>query len=118
MAALRIRPDDRIATIASGGCNVLSYLTANPARITAVDLNGAHIALNRLKLCAPKNPPHHDSFFRFFGRADSEANVAAYRTRLRPLLDPDSRAYWDGRGIGVRRRIQGFSDNFYRSGRL
>jgi S-adenosylmethionine-diacylglycerol 3-amino-3-carboxypropyl transferase len=118
MAALRIRPDDHIVTIASGGCNVLSYLTADPARITAVDLNGAHIALNRLKLCALKNLPDHEAFFSFFGRADSAANVAAYETRLRPALDPDSRAYWDGRGIGVRRRIQGFSDNFYRHGLL
>ena len=37
-------------TIASGGCNTLSYLVANPARVTAVDLNGAHVALTRLKL--------------------------------------------------------------------
>ena len=52
MAALRIQPDRSFVAIASGGCNVLSYLAADPARITAVDLNGAHIALNRLKLCA------------------------------------------------------------------
>jgi S-adenosylmethionine-diacylglycerol 3-amino-3-carboxypropyl transferase len=44
--------------------------------------------------------------------------VAAYESRLRGSLDPDSRAYWDGRGIGVRRRIQGFADNFYRHGLL
>jgi Protein of unknown function (DUF3419) len=30
MQALRITPDSRIVTIASGGCNVLSYLTARP----------------------------------------------------------------------------------------
>jgi S-adenosylmethionine-diacylglycerol 3-amino-3-carboxypropyl transferase len=118
MAALRIGPDDRIVTIASGGCNVLSYLTANPAQITAVDLNGAHIALNQLKLCALKNLPDYDSFFRFFGRADSPANVAAFETRLRPQLDAASRAYWDGRGIDGRRRINAFSHNFYRHGLL
>ena len=44
MEALEIQPDSHIVTIASGGCNVLSYLVANPARITAVDLNHAHIA--------------------------------------------------------------------------
>jgi S-adenosylmethionine-diacylglycerol 3-amino-3-carboxypropyl transferase len=118
MEALRIRPDDHMVAIASGGCNVLSYLTADPARITAVDLNGAHIALNRLKLCALKNLPDQEAFFSFFGHADSSSNVAAYQTRLRALLDPDSRAYWDGRGIGVRRRIEAFSDNFYRHGLL
>ena len=57
MAALRLGPADRVVAIASGGCNVLSYLAADPARITAVDLNGAHIALNRLKLCALANLP-------------------------------------------------------------
>ena len=47
MEALRLGPGDRMIAIASGGCNVLSYLTADPAEIIAVDLNGAHIALNR-----------------------------------------------------------------------
>ena len=42
----------RVVTIASGGCNVLAYLTRSPAHIDAVDLNAAHIALNRLKLAA------------------------------------------------------------------
>jgi S-adenosylmethionine-diacylglycerol 3-amino-3-carboxypropyl transferase len=118
MEALRIGPDDHVVAIASGGCNVLSYLTADPARITAVDLNGAHIALNRLKLCALKNLPDYQAFFSFFGRADSAANVAVYQNQLRRLLDPDSRAYWDGRGVGLRRRIDGFADNFYRHGLL
>ena len=35
MAALRLRPEDHVVTIASGSCNVLSYLTANPAKISA-----------------------------------------------------------------------------------
>src|SRR3546814_476370 len=46
MEALRIGPDSRIITIARGGCNALSYLTADPAAITVVDLNTAHIAPN------------------------------------------------------------------------
>ena len=52
MEALRIGPGHRIVTIASGGCNALSYLIADPARIEAVDLNTAHVAFNRLKLAA------------------------------------------------------------------
>src|SRR6188768_4297331 len=36
MEALAITPDCHVVTIASGGCNVLSYLTANPRAITAV----------------------------------------------------------------------------------
>ena len=52
LEALEITPECHVVAIASGGCNVLSYLTADPARITALDLNAAHIALNKLKLRA------------------------------------------------------------------
>jgi S-adenosylmethionine-diacylglycerol 3-amino-3-carboxypropyl transferase len=120
MEALALGPEDRVVAIASGGCNVLSYLTAGPARITAVDLNGAHIALNRLKLCAAKNLPDRAAFYRFFGRADAAENVEAYDRYLRDRLDPESRAYWEARTIGGagRRRISVFARNFYRHGLL
>ena len=35
LEALALQPDSHIVAIASGGCNVLSYLTGDPARITA-----------------------------------------------------------------------------------
>ena len=104
--------------IASGGCNVLSYLTADPAGVTAVDLNGAHIALGKLKICALKNLPDYDTFFRFFGRADAHANVGVYDRVLRAKLDPMTRAYWDKRRAFGRRRIGLFARNFYRHGLL
>lgn len=118
MAALAIKPDDHIVAIASGSCNILSYLTADPARISAVDLNGAHIALGRLKICALKHLPDYGTFFAFFGGADSKANIAAYRRHVLPRLDPASAAYWNGRRSYGRRRIQAFSRNFYRYGLL
>jgi S-adenosylmethionine-diacylglycerol 3-amino-3-carboxypropyl transferase len=118
MRALDIGPGHEVIAIASGGCNVLSYLTADPAGVTAVDLNGAHIALGRLKICAAQNLPDYDSFFRFFGRADARANVAAYDRRLRAKLDPAARAYWDKRTAFGRRRIGLFARNFYRHGLL
>ncbi|WP_020175015.1 DUF3419 family protein [Methyloferula stellata] len=118
MEALALRPSDHLVTIASGGCNVLSYLVDGPAKITAIDLNGAHIALNRLKLCAAKHLPDYESFFLFFGRADRPENIAAYDRFIRPNLDAASRAYWDGRMIMGSRRIAHFSKNFYRYGLL
>ncbi len=39
LEALALTSQDRVIAIASGGCNVLSYLTARPAEILAVDLN-------------------------------------------------------------------------------
>ena len=118
MQALRIDPGHHIVTIASGGCNALSYLITDPARIEAVDLNPAHIAFNRLKHAAVAGLPDYDTFFRFYGRADQRANIEAYRRWLRPRLDAQSRAYWDGRTLTGRRRISIFSRNLYRHGLL
>ncbi len=118
MEALAITPDSRVVTIASGGCNVLSYLTANPASITAVDLNTAHVALNRLKLTAAARLPDHASFRRFFGEADTALNIAAYESSVRPHLDDTSRRYWEGRDLIGRRRIGGFARGIYKRGLL
>ncbi|WP_242138365.1 DUF3419 family protein [Sphingomonas sp. TREG-RG-20F-R18-01] len=118
MEALAITPDSHVVTIASGGCNVLSYLTANPRAITAVDLNTAHIALNKLKLVAARHLPSYEAFHRFFATANSRANVMAYRTYIRPHLDEATLAYWEGRDMIGRRRIGGFSKNVYKRGLL
>jgi S-adenosylmethionine-diacylglycerol 3-amino-3-carboxypropyl transferase len=118
MEALRLGPGDRVLAIASGGCNVLSYLTADPALVIAVDLNGAHIALNKLKIRGLRELPDHAAFFQFFGRADSRANLDAYDALLRPRLDEATRAYWDSRSLNGRRRIEAFARNFYHHGLL
>jgi len=118
--ALALTPDCHVVAIASGGCNVLSYLVADPGRITAVDLSRAHVALNRLKLAAARHLPSWQAFYRFFGAADETDNVAAYWRFLVPHLDAETRAYWEGRsatGFG-RRRISMFSRNVYRHGLL
>jgi len=118
MDALELRPDDHVVAIASGSCNVLSYLTGDPARISAIDLNGAHIALGRLKLAALARMSRHEDFLRFFGEAQSRANVELYDRDIAPHLDPVSRSYWEGRGLNGRRRISLFARNFYRYGLL
>jgi len=118
MEALAITPDCHIVTIASGGCNVLSYLTADPARITAVDLNTAHIALNRLKQVAAMKLPDYGAFRRFFGDADSAENVRAYKSHIRPHLEETARRYWEGRDLVGRRRIGMFRSGAYKRGLL
>ena len=118
MRALDIRPGDHVVTIASGGCNVLSYLTADPGRITAVDLNPAHLALTKLKLAASRHLPNHEDFHRFFGDAQSPFNEALYDQCLAPHLDEQTLSYWSGRGLFLSRRITLFSRNIYRHGML
>jgi S-adenosylmethionine-diacylglycerol 3-amino-3-carboxypropyl transferase len=120
LEALALQPHCRVAAIASGGCNILSYLTADPAKITAVDLSQAHVALNRLKLAAASRLPSWEAFYRFFGAADDAANIDAYDRLIAPHLDPMSRAYWEGRSAQQlgRRRISIFERNAYRHGVL
>jgi S-adenosylmethionine-diacylglycerol 3-amino-3-carboxypropyl transferase len=120
LEALALGPDCHVVAIASGGCNVLSYLPADPARITAVDLSLAHVALNRLKLVAASRLPSWEVFYRFFGSADDEANIDAYQRLIARHLDPQSRAYWQGRSLQQlgRRRISIFARNAYRHGLL
>jgi S-adenosylmethionine-diacylglycerol 3-amino-3-carboxypropyl transferase len=118
MEALEITPQTRIMTIASGGCNVMSYLSANPARIYAVDLNATHIALLKLKVAAAQHLPNHATFYRFFGAANDRRNVALYNDLIAPHLDADTRAYWEGRELTGRRRITRFARNFYHFGLL
>ena len=119
LEALALDGTSRVITIASGGCNVLSYLTAGPAHITAVDINAAHVALNRLKLAAARYLPGYDAFYRFFGAADTAANVAAFKHHILPHLDQQTASYWHGRhGLRRRRRIRRFTSNFYRAGLL
>lgn len=120
LEALAITPRCHVVAIASGGCNVLSYLTANPAHITAVDLSEAHVALNRLKLVAASRLPTWKAFYRFLGEADASANIDAYWSQIAPHLDAETRRYWERRrvvGLG-RRRISIFSHNLYRHGLL
>lgn len=117
MTALDIRPGDRIVCIASGGCNMMSYLIAEPERIDAVDLSPAHVALGRLKLAAAARLDQFDDFWRLFGRADDPANVELYERVLAPALDREAQAWWEARR-GLSRRTAMLAGNLYRFGAL
>ena len=118
MAAMEVKPCHHIVTIASGGCNVLSYLGAAPARITAVDLNPAHVALTRLKLAGLTSLPGWEEFYRFFGEADDRQNTRDYRRYLRPVIDRETRKYWEGRSWTGQKRLKHFRSNIYKKGLL
>jgi S-adenosylmethionine-diacylglycerol 3-amino-3-carboxypropyl transferase len=118
MAALALGPSDRVVCIASGGCNAMSYLTAGPAQVIAVDLNRHHVALVRLKIAAARVAPNYAAFYRLFGLGAHPGNVGAYDRWLRAALDPQTRAYWDGRDRLMRRRITIFARGLYDQGLL
>ena len=118
LAALQLPLGSTIVTISSGGCNALSYLTAQPAQVYAVDLNEAHLALLKLKLAGLRAFSRYSEFWQFFGEAASPANTELYRDRLWLMLDADARTYWDKRNILGRPRHAYFTDGFYRHGML
>ncbi|MEV8465487.1 DUF3419 family protein [Fluviibacterium sp. DFM31] len=118
MVGLDLGPEDNIVCIASGGCNLMSYLTASPASITAVDLSPAHVALVRLKLAAAQTLPDHRTFYDFLGHADKDSNIALYREFIAPVLDAESRRWWDSKQGLLGRRINMFRRGLYRHGAL
>lgn len=118
LEALALGPRDHVVAIASGGCNVMSYLLADPASITAVDLNRHHVALNRLKIAAARHLTDHASFYALFGRGRGGHNAGLYKARLRPSLDPETRRYWDGRDAFGARRYRYLTNGLHRHGLL
>src|ERR1700744_323700 len=118
LAALQLPVGSTIVTISSGGCNALSYLTARPAQVFAVDLNGAHLALLKLKLAGLRAFSRYEEFWQFFGEGASPDNDTLYRERLWLLLDVETRAFWDKRNLFGRPRHGYFTDGFYRHGLL
>ncbi|MGD9830494.1 MAG: DUF3419 family protein [Hyphomicrobiaceae bacterium] len=118
MEAMELADGQHVVAIASGGCNVLSYLTAAAVRITAVDLNTAHIALNRLKHASLRHLDSYEAFHRFFADAAAADNVRLFDEQLAPHLDAETRRYWTARDWRGRRRITAFARGFYRTGLL
>lgn len=116
--ALKIDKTTRIMTIASGGCNIMNYLTESPERVKAIDLNPAHVALARLKIAAIKHLPDYESFFLFFGHANDKRNIENYDKYIAPHLDSFSRKYWEKWTLFRGRRINYFTKNLYQFGLL
>src|ERR1700750_672599 len=118
LAALQLPVGSTIVTISSGGCNALSYLTAQPAQVFAVDLNEAHLSLLKLKLAGLRAFSKYSDFWQFFCEANSAANSKPCRNDLWLWLAADARAYWDKRNAVGRPRYAYFTDGFYRHGML
>ncbi|MEJ1159738.1 DUF3419 family protein [Prosthecomicrobium sp. N25] len=113
MHALGLRPGLHMVAIASGGCNVLSYLAREQLRITAVDLNPAHVAYGRLRKAAAQVIRDYPTFAGLVTGTAGRANREIYAAHLRERLDPETRAWWESRG-----RLRMLEDNPFRYGLL
>jgi S-adenosylmethionine-diacylglycerol 3-amino-3-carboxypropyl transferase len=95
--ALNLTPQDRVVVITSAGCNALDYALAGAGHVHAVDMNPRQNALLELKLAAARQLSYEE-FFQLFGRGRLPQWKAVYPQRLRPLLPPEVRAFWDRHG--------------------
>lgn len=118
MEAMELNKESRILTIASGGCNILNYLTAKPSAIHAVDLNRNHLQLTKLKILAMQELPSYEAFLDFFGHANKKVNVENYHQYLRPHLDNEAIQLWETSGIFSKARIEYFANNIYNYGTM
>jgi S-adenosylmethionine-diacylglycerol 3-amino-3-carboxypropyl transferase len=115
MEAMALTSEHRVMTICSAGCNALSYLTAGPAEVHAVDLNFAHLALADFKRSAIAHVPTHADLASLFVKGSGVRNLELYRKHIAGNLRPDTRAYWDG---GSTPRVDAFATGLFRAGLL
>ena len=85
----------RCLSIASGGDNSFSLLSASPREVVAFDLNPVQLELCELKAAAFA-ALDHDEFLQFLGFRPSERDRAAvYREKIRPRLSLPSGGCFD-----------------------
>ena len=106
--ALAVGPGDEVLSIASGGCNTLSLLLDDPARVVAIDFNPHQTRLLRLKVAAIRTLDHGE-LLELVGVRPSTRRGDLY-ARLRPELEPEDRAWWDAHPALL-------AEGLYRAGR-
>lgn len=116
LEALQLDEHSHVLTIASGGCNILNYLAAEPARIVAIDLNPYHMSLTRLKLAALEHLPEHAMFYDLFGYGQHAENCQRYNAYIRPNISAELDHFWAKRhNVKLSApRLAYFDKQFYR----
>jgi len=93
--ALAVRPGDKCLSIASAGDNSFSLLTADPAKVIAVDLNPAQLACVSLRKSAYLHLEHVE-LLQLIGSRPCDARQRLYE-KCRDALDGAAREFWDSR---------------------
>jgi S-adenosylmethionine-diacylglycerol 3-amino-3-carboxypropyl transferase len=92
--ALKIKPNDTIVAITSGGCNVLGFLLNDPKTIYTIDINQAQSYLIQLKIAAIK-VLNFDDFIAFSGLV-SHSDRGILFNKVKPYLSPEALLFWQG----------------------
>ncbi|HEY9856396.1 MAG TPA: DUF3419 family protein [Stenomitos sp.] len=91
--ALQVHAGDVCFSITSGGCNTLSLLLHDPAKVVALDFNASQNHLLRLKIAAFKALDYGE-VLELMGIRKSTRRKALYH-KLRPVLSLEARTFWD-----------------------
>lgn len=92
-AALRIKPDESVLAITSGGCNVLGFLLFDPKVIYSIDINPAQSHLLELKIAAI-SALEFDDFISFSGLR-AHGNRQNLYIKIQPYLTKEALDFWD-----------------------
>ncbi len=90
----------RILSVASAGDNALALLTLDPEEVTVVDPNPAHLFCLELRVAAFRRL-RDSELLEFLGVTPSERRKQIYGKKLRELLRPEARHFWDSHGRAV-----------------
>ena len=111
-AALKIKKEDTIIAITSGGCNVLGFLQFDPKRIYSIDINLAQSFLMELKIAAIKSL-NHNEFVRFSGLMPYDNRLDLFE-KIKPQLSQEALLFWQQekriikRGFIMNGKFEGF----------
>lgn len=103
LAGLNARPGDVCVSIASAGDNALALLTADPARVLALDLSPAQLACLELRVAAFKSLTH-DELLELMGSRASHRRLELFE-RCRGVLSLSAATFWDARRSDIARGI-------------
>jgi S-adenosylmethionine:diacylglycerol 3-amino-3-carboxypropyl transferase len=95
MAALDLKPGDRVLSIGSAGDNSFSMLCHDPELVVAVDINPVQLNLIELKKAAIIALDYH-SFLRFLGFEDCNSRWDLF-LKVKKHLSPELAEYWSTR---------------------
>lgn len=94
--ALKIKSNDAVMAITSGGCNVLGFLLFDPEVIYSIDINPAQSYLLELKIAAIKCLEFED-FISFAGLHEHGNRIKLYE-KMKPFLSREAAGFWDQQG--------------------
>ena len=101
--AFGTKPGDIVFSITSGGCNALSFLLDDPAKVICLDMNRFQNYLLSLKINAFKTLSY-DETLEFFGVRPSNRRWDLYE-RLKPFLSEEEQLYWSNKKADLNRGI-------------